>query len=915
MPAAPPQINRLTIEALLDTYAQSLRERRLMLVHGRYPGKASDAFTVKIGGESRRVYVSDQDSVLGVVDAWQRHRSDPSRDADVLVVTTGVGDEQLGWDVRGHAVKRRALTVENAEIVKQRFGVKELDPRLYGEQWLLDALLDAEPHEGWQRPGSLLTRDVAVRALAVARLGLDRAGPGETTAGLGIDADAMLAWSRTSAGPARFLKLHDDERRRLKEWLGETAGAAVPVLMSLIESGRGQDAMARGLLGSAMADPATSADTVLAVGGLFGQVRRADILAFSDAVAGTLTRWIAEARHSEGVKQRAFSVIDKADRLAAEAGLTQALRGSRFLLSSFTAQLRDVAAELAGDSGTAEAALTELRGHSLATLNEDRIAVAEMAVRIARWLATEQQPVESVASGVRRHLAEWGWVDRALNMLWAGDPVGDAVTDQAYRTLHDTARARRDVLDEQFAVRLARWTKTAAAQNPGGCLLVENVLTEAAAPLLGRSASPLILLLDGMSSAAAVQIGAEAEREGWIEAAPSPSTDGLGAQRLAAVSMLPSVTRISRASLLTGTAVTGGQSKESAGFAAYWQQQHRTDGVLVHKASIGGPSGHRLTEELVSALASNSVVGVVLNTIDDALDHGQQGARTQWRINDVTFLRELLSAAKAYGRPVLLVADHGHVLERGAGHGPTRATGAESSRWRTGTVAEAGEIVLSGPRVLEGQGTIVAPWHEDIRYTPRKAGYHGGASLAEVTVPLLVLLPAPDMLPKGWEVLPRERVTPQWWNRGAVPEETPAEETLPTPKPSRKRAGQAGEGLFTQAEVQHIPAPETLGARVVGSDVYVAQAAYVRRQPDRSVVIAVIDALADAGGTMSPAALAAAISATGRVKRNIDGFIATLQRLLNVEGYPVLGFIDSGHTVRLDAQLLRTQFQLEGGRS
>jgi hypothetical protein len=380
--------------------------------------------------------------------------------------------------------------------------------------------------------------------------------------------------------------------------------------------------------------------------------------------------------------------------------------------------------------------------------------------------------------------------------------------------------------------------------------------------------------------------------------------------------------------LLTGKADTGGQSKETAGFAEFWKQR-RAVGVLFHKATIGGPSGHRLTEELVSALASTAVVGVVLNTIDDALDHGQQGERTQWRINDITFMRELLAAAKGYERPVLLVADHGHVLERGVNPGPARASGAESSRWRTGSSAQEGEIILSGPRVLEGGGTIVAPWREDIRYTPRKAGYHGGVSLAEVTVPLLVLLPTLDVLPKGWEVLPREGATPSWWAQSRVPEETWPESVMPPapapvakPRATRKRVEQAGEGLFAPAEVegepsksQPSPAPATLGAVVVASDVYAAQAEYVRRKPDRPVVAAVIDALTEAGETMSPAALAAAISASDRIRRNMDGFIATLQRLLNVEGYPVLGLIDSGHTLRLDVHLLRTQFQLEKRRT
>ena len=57
-----------------------------------------------------------------------------------------------------------------------------------------------------------------------------------------------------------------------------------------------------------------------------------------------------------------------------------------------------------------------------------------------------------------------------------------------------------------------------------------------------------------------------------------------------------------------------------------------------------------------------------------------------------------------------------------------------SARWRTGEPND-GEIALSGPRVLLGDGRVVVPWREEIRYTRRRAGYHGGASLAEMAVP------------------------------------------------------------------------------------------------------------------------------------------------------------------------------------
>jgi hypothetical protein len=112
-----------------------------------------------------------------------------------------------------------------------------------------------------------------------------------------------------------------------------------------------------------------------------------------------------------------------------------------------------------------------------------------------------------------------------------------------------------------------------------------------------------------------------------------------------------------------------------------------------------------------------------------------------------------------------------------------------------------------------------------------------------------------------------------------------------------------GDGLFTVAPVV------TLGSQVVASAIYGEQKKYVRRAPDPSQVAAVIDALAAAGERLSPTAMiAAAADAGGRAPRNAEMFITTLQRLLNVEGYLVVGLIDSGRTVRLDVGLLREQF-------
>ena len=159
--AEPPLLNRRIVEALLgiELLRPHAAECRLVLVHGRYPGPDAGAagqaeFTVRIGGRTRPVRVTDQQSVLGVVAAWQSHQqSDPDGNG-VLVVTTGVDDAELGWDLRGHALGRSTRTVDRVEIVTQRFGAVDVDPRIRAEEWLVDALLDAEPAAGWRRSGA-----------------------------------------------------------------------------------------------------------------------------------------------------------------------------------------------------------------------------------------------------------------------------------------------------------------------------------------------------------------------------------------------------------------------------------------------------------------------------------------------------------------------------------------------------------------------------------------------------------------------------------------------------------------------------------------------------------------------------------------------------------------------------------------
>lgn len=918
-----PLVGRRAIEVLVETRLSDAASERLVLVDAGYDAPEREAdFAVTVAGRSRRVHLSDQDSLLGIAEVWQRHQA-ADRDGDsVLVVTGSVPASQIGWDIRAHALGHGVYGVDRAEIVKYLFGATDLDPRMAGERWLLDALVEAEPVDGWPRAGSVLTRDRAVGALLTARLRL-----GDTSAGtLDLDTDVLFAWTRDPAGPQRFAGLSQAERDGLSAWLAEAVGPAAVTLLTLAADGRGQDALPLGVLASAALTSTASEATGFALGTLFGSALTTfeALRPFSEAAVGVLTRWIAQAEGSGNrrtdVRGRVFDVLDRADQLAEEARLSPMIGADPLLPAGYRARLRRLATLLDGAAPMAEAALRELTEHQLALLYADSTHRARTAVRLVRWLDEPLTPATSVARSVHSHLNSSAWVDAAVGILAEGDTGRDPVVSDAYQRLVDTVRTRRTRLDEEFARRLVVWTESASQEAPGDALLIEDVLAEAVVPLsrplpVARESGdtavagekdarnrergrPLILVLDGMSANVALQLVAGLDRRVWTEVVPKPGPEQ-EASRRAAVAMLPTVTTVSRASLLSGQPAEGGQSVERAGFTAFWKRRHR-GARLFHKGGYEGPDGHRLAPELLDALASDDVVAVVVNTVDDTLADGREGARGQWRPEDVGKLPDLLNAARDYGRSVVLVSDHGHVLERGPRDvQQTAVEGARGARWRTGEPGD-GEVALFGPRVHPRGSRLTLPWREDLRYTARQAGYHGGASLAEVTVPVITLVPSPHLVPEGWTMLPAESVAPAWWQgRQQVPLTTVEMPSGPQPAVRARPT----------ATADHEPAVDTLGWRTVASEPYKALRRFVRGAPSDTAVAAVLDALITAGGKLSPSAVAtAAQAATGKSERNPGRFATVLERLLNIDGYPVLQLVESGRTVQLDRALLAQQF-------
>ena len=149
------------------------------------------------------------------------------------------------------------------------------------------------------------------------------------------------------------------------------------------------------------------------------------------------------------------------------------------------------------------------------------------------------------------------------------------------------------------------------------------------------------------------------------------------------------------------------------------------------------------------------VVGIVINAVDDHLDKGDQ-IDAIWTMQHIRVLEPILAEAGAAGRLVVLLSDHGHILDR-----QTECREAtDGLRWRRpgGTVTK-DELEVSSPRVvLPDGGRVIVPWSERLRYGAKKNGYHGGVTPQEMLIPISILWPELDVPGRSWGTARRTSV-------------------------------------------------------------------------------------------------------------------------------------------------------------
>ncbi len=855
--------------------------------------------------------------------------ADDDAAAGSLVLLTDLAEAELGDDLLARFIRPRLFGLNPWDAVRQRFGARSLDPAFSEPRfaWMADPLLDV-PVSALPAGAVVLSAEAALRALTAAVLG--------ATA---VSLERLLVATADRGFSARVEQVDPSVVTSLCSTLGELLGPAGALITGAIAQGRGERCLPAGL----------AARTVVgSIAGTRAQVRIEDLTGCDVVTDAALDAWARAA-------ERAYDELASSDDLdrrsvaidvehTGSALVTDWQSGhpdaSDVLSVSFEARLEQLAellesgltatGSLDGDALRAE--VQRVVAHRVAGLESGRPRAqrAQLAARLVSWLrdpvserhgtgATDGEATATpltLAESIDAYLADGAWVDAARRRVGEGDDTPQRFAD-VLRKISAAAHERRSLGNRAFADALSRWTTdgTAAELPAERTVAVEAVLGDVVAPLAKQS-PVLLVVLDGCGLAPFLELADQFAQFGLKEI-------GRNDQRRVALAALPTVTEASRTSLLAGKLRIGAAVDEKRELPTH-PKISKLDGppavVLHHRQDLVSGVGQGLPKQVVADLGANgpSVVAVVVNTIDDELSRGT--FTTEYRIEQMGPLPALLRAACSAGRIVIVTADHGHVLGVGLdGKGDVLRSGDGGDRWRIADREPTeDEVLLRGPRVLLGdERGVLAPWHDDLRYSARHGGYHGGATPDECIVPLSVYAPAGVELPKGWAQLSVAR--PAWWDLHIeTAEVAPPPAKKPARRPTKPKAAPEGQdtlfepptvvGADPVVEPDEVPdntVPSWID-EVLRSDVYALQLGAIgRAKPDPAKVRAAIAALQQRGGVANYAVIA---QATGSLVSRVPGFLAILARVLNVDGFGVLTVDAAAQEARLDESLLRSQF-------
>lgn len=887
-----------------------------------------------------------------------REKMPPLSDADAHMAFLVPWTEDLPLDLAGRfALGGRVKRIGKEARLRHLFGVGEIDGDALRSP-LADFLLRPD-HEGAHYPvgDPRLTLDVMWGAWLRHDLGFDVRALSD------LSLDLLLAWTASRPSGAKFiaslqaadaLKVRDDLAARLEDRLGP----AGPMVWSAWEKGQGTAALELALLFEALAHSEDMGIRMwvknLVRSSLEGceedQILNVAV-ALGRSAAGAVRALERSSAH-EGSERRVRELSAAAETRVNDKEVFAALRASTRLAAGWTIRLAELGRALAAGarepSTSAVEAATErfaqLQGHVFFKDAEQKPVLerGEMAIRLLSWLVARtdqridpgQTPYGSVEALGRWYAEEGGYVDWARR--WAR---GNAESEfgAGVQAVVEAADALRTDLDRQFASGLAAWVE--AGQPNKRVVPIHTAVERVAARFLSEREDRrmLVLLMDGMAWAQCVELleslGNRAAPWGplsWHETKSGRIGESMLPVMLAG---LPTVTEVSRSSFFAGKPMSHGAPLSTAKDPERWQTHaavkkfesgSRAPRLLLR--SEGHTKAGSASAEALSLVADpeRRVVGVVLNAIDDSLK-ASHAVRHPWRVENIASLPDLLDAAREHGRVVMLASDHGHVpadrLERVRAPHPGAGVTGGGSRWRPWESSDAAvadnEVAIPGSNSIyapKGAYGIVMLADDASCYQGNThAGEHGGATLAEVVAPcLLVGCDEGPVASTGDPALRvRSAFVPDWWHfdvRGFVADAAEAGHAGAQPPKQRTKVKKTQDErqltLLPEAGPANQGAEAEPGSGFANSVVLKELVKSVSR---RKEIVSAVEVLLRNDGALSSKAFADTL---GLFEWRVPGHVAKLAETLNLDGYQVIRLVPSSSQIHLDKEKLAQLFEV-----
>lgn len=682
--------------------------------------------------------------------------------------------DTLPLDLSGRfAGHGRVQTLPRVMLLRTRLGVEEVDPRVLASP-LAEYVMGREAPMMVSGCGRLTEPLLWLTWLRV-----------EWGAPADLNLPELMVWAATDGrGPSFVAAMRTPAaagvRAALLEFLRQQVGVLGTTAWEAWERGQGRDVLAFGVLCEGLeATQDRGAQMLLNAAGR-ATLGGADARAVGEHLRGRVA--LAMGKLESCDERAATDVLWRAEALVRDHAVAEVkalLIDSPRLETSWNLRLEAFGEALSGlmarrDPGelrTVSERLRRLAAHERVK-KADAAAVArqaEMGARLAAWLLdrSDRRVAETPSSYAPvPALAEWytregGYIDWARRAARPAATRPDRFGQAIAAVLREADEARRE-LDLRFARALVEWY--AAGRPHAPVLPIERAADRFVAEFLKEHEERrlLVLLLDGMAWAQAVELLESLGERATPWAPISWMARRVGAGPFPPVlAAAPTVTQVSRAAFFAGKTMPAGQVHDTGEDPKRWAKHSGlrkvVPGAAAPRLFLGG-EGHlrdgsldpRAREQIERR--EERVVALVLNAIDESLKTDPQQEHL-WKVESIRSLPDLLAAARASGRAVVLASDHGHVAGDLQGKSARLGEDRGGGRWRPLDGAgfdPAYEVALRSeeawrPRGAEGVVMLADDQHS---YSARRSwGDHGGATLAEVVTPLLMI---------GWDGMARE---------------------------------------------------------------------------------------------------------------------------------------------------------------